>query len=63
MSNGLSIYTAAFGYFEKVLIILSTTLGGIFIASFAAIKGTPIEIISANFSFAFLLTTGIFKNY
>lgn len=63
MNNGLSIYTAAFDYFGKVLTILSTTLSGIFIVSFAAIIGTPIEIISANFSFAFSLTTGIFKNY
>ena len=53
MSKRLSIYILSFDYFDKCLIVLSATSGGIFIASFAAVAGTPVGISSASFSFAF----------
>ena len=53
MSKRLSIYILSFDYFDKCLIVLSATSDGIFIASFAAVADTPVEISSASFSFAF----------
>ena len=35
--------------------------GGISITAFATIIGAPVEIASANFGSAFLITTGIIK--
>ena len=63
MSKRLSKYIASFDYFGKFLIVLSATSGSISIASFATVIGAPIGIASASFSFAFLITTGIKKNY
>ena len=63
MSKRLSKYIASFDYFGKSLIVLSATSGSISIASFATVIGAPIGIASASFSFAFLITTGIKKNY
>ena len=48
-------------YFDRNLIFLSATGGGISIASFATVIGAPIRIASAIFSFAFSITTGIVK--
>ena len=42
MSKGLSKYIAAFDYFDKSLIFLSVTNGGVSIASFANIIGAHI---------------------
>ena len=53
MSKRLSIYILSFDYFDKCLIVLSATSGGIFIASFAAVADTPVGISSASFSLAF----------
>ena len=61
MSKKLSKYIAACGYFDKSLIVLSATSGGISIVSFATVIGAPLGIASASFSFAFSLTTGIVK--
>ena len=63
MSKKLSKYISFFDYFDKSLIILSVTSGGVSIASFATVIGTPIEITSASFSLAFSLYTGLVKNY
>ena len=61
MSKDLSKYTAAFDYFEKTLIVLYTTSGGISIISFTSVIGVRVGIESATFSLVFSLTTGIIK--
>ena len=53
MSKRLSKYIASFDYFEKSLIVLSATSGGISIASFSTVTGAPVGIASASFSFHF----------
>ena len=62
MSKILSKFIASFDYFDKSLIVLSVTTGIIFIASFAAVIGAPVGIISASFSFAFSISLEIMKN-
>ena len=62
MSKRLRKYFASFDYFDKPLIVLSVTTGSISITSFATVIGAPVEIISASFSLAFLISTGIIKN-
>ena len=61
MSKKLSKYISFFDYFDKSLIFLSVTIGGISIASFAKAIGAPTEITSASFSLAFSLCTGLVK--
>ena len=61
MSKKLSKYIAAFDYFDKVLIVLSETSGGISIISFTTVAGVPVGIASENFSLVFSLTAGIIK--
>ena len=61
MSKRISEYIACFGYFDKSLIVLSVTTGSISIASFATVIGAPVGIISASFSLAFSISTGIIK--
>ena len=61
MSKKLSKYIYFFHYFDKSLIVLSVTCGGVSIASFATVIGAPIGIASASFSLAFSLCTGIGK--
>ena len=61
MSKRVSKYIASFDYFDKSLIILSVTTGSISIASFATVIGAPVGIISASFSLAFSISTGIIK--
>ena len=61
MSKRCSKYIASFDYFNKSLIVLSATSGGISVASFATVIGEPVPIASASFSFAFSITTGIVK--
>ena len=61
MSKRLSRYIASFDYFDKSLIVLSVTTGSISIASFATVIGAPVGIISASFSLAFSISTGIIK--
>ena len=57
----LSKYIAAFDYIDKVLIVLSATIGGVSIISFTTIVGAPVGIASASFTLIFSLTTGITK--
>ena len=58
MSKKLSKYVAAFDCFDKTLIVLSATSGGVSIISFtSAIVG----IVTASFGLAFSLTTEIIK--
>ena len=61
MSKRLSKYIASFDYFDKSLIALSVTTGSISISSFATVIRTPVAIISASFSLAFSISTGIIK--
>ena len=61
MSKKLSKYTSFFYYFDKSLIVLSVTSGGVSIASFATVIGAPIGITSASLSLAFSLCTGLVK--
>ena len=60
MSKKLSKYFVSFDYFDK-LIVLSVTTGSISIVSFATVIGAPAEIVSAIFSLAFSISTGIIK--
>ena len=61
MSKKLSKYISFFYYFDKSLIVLSVTSGGVSIASFATVIGAPIGIASARLSLSFLLCTGLVK--
>ena len=54
MSKRLSKYIASFEYFDKSLIVLSVTTGSFSI-------GAPVGIVSASFSLAFSISTGIVK--
>ena len=60
MSKKLSNYNF-FYYFDKSLIVLSVTSGGVSIAFFATVIGAPIGITSASLSLAFSLCTGLVK--
>ena len=53
MSKKRSKYIVAFDYFDKILIVLSATSGGISIISFTSIIGTLAGIASASFSLVF----------
>ena len=44
-----------------LLIILSITTGSISISSFASVIGAPVRILSASFSLAFYISTGLIK--
>ena len=60
MSKTLSKCIPFSDYFDKSLIVLSITSGGVSIASFATVIGIPVGITSA-FSLAFSLCTGLVK--
>ena len=61
MRKRLNKYIASFDCFYKSLTVSSATSGGISIASFATVIGSPVGIASANFTFAFSITPGIVK--
>ena len=61
MSKKLSKYNAAFDYFDKTLIVLSATSGGISIISFTSVIRFLAGIASVSFTLIFSLTTGIIK--
>ena len=61
MSKIFSKYIASFDYFDKSLIVLSVTTGSISIASFATVIGARVGMVSASFSLAFSISTGIIK--
>ena len=60
-SKKLNKYVAAFDYIGKVLIVLSTTSGGVSICSFMSVVGAPVGIASVSFNLIFFLTTEIVK--
>ena len=57
----LSKYNTVFDYINKILIVLSTTTGGLSIISFTSIVGAPAGIATVSFTLIFSLTTGIIK--
>ena len=61
MSKKLSKYISFFDCFDKSLIVLSVTSGGVSITSFATAIGAPIAITSASLSLTFSLCTGLVK--
>ena len=63
MSKKLSKCNAVLDYFDKTLIVLSTTSGGINIISFTSVIGVPPRIASASFTLIFSLTAGIIKKF
>ena len=56
-SKKLIKYEAAFDYIDKILIVLSSTSGGISIISLTSIVGAPV----GNVTLVFSLTIGIIK--
>ena len=61
MTKRLSKYIASFDYFDKSLIVLLVTTGSISVASFAAVIGAPVGIVSGSVNLAFSFFTGIVK--
>ena len=61
MSKRLSKYIASFDCFGKSLIVLSVTSGSISIAQFATVIRASVGMVSASFSLAFSISTGIKK--
>ena len=61
MREKLSKYIYFFGYFDKSLILLSVTSGGVSIAFFVTVIGAPIRITSVSLSLAFSSCTGLVK--
>ena len=61
MSKRLSKYIASFDYFDKSSIVLFIRTGSFSVASFATVIGASVGIVSASFSLAFLISTGIIK--
>ena len=57
----MSKYITSFDYFDDSLNVLSVTAGRISVVSFATVIGAPVGIISASFSLAFSISTGIVK--
>ena len=51
----------SFDCFGKSLIVLFVTTASISIASFATVIGAPVGMVSASFSLAFSISTGIIK--
>ena len=61
MSKKLSKYILFFDYFDKSLIVLSVTSGGVSIVSFATVIGIHIGIKIASLSLVFSLCTYLVK--
>ena len=61
MSQRFSEYFSFLDYFDKLLIVLSVTTGGISIASFATVFGGHVGITNTSFSLVFSISTGIVK--
>ena len=62
MSKKLSKYISFFDYFDKSLIVLSVTSGGVSIASFATAIGTPIGTTSTSLSFVYRTSKKVIKS-
>ena len=55
-------YVTTFDYIEKILVVSSTTTGGVSIMSLTSIVGAQVGIASESFTLTFSLTTEIIKN-
>ena len=55
-SKKLSKYVTAFDYIDKILIVLSATIGGVCIISLVSVVEAPIGIAGARFTLIFSLT-------
>ena len=55
-SKKLSKYVTAFDYIDKILIVLSATIGGVCIISLVSVVEAPIGIAEARFTLIFSLT-------
>ena len=60
-SKKINKYVTTFDYIDKTLIVLSATISGVSIISFASTVSAPVVIASASLSLIFSLTTGIVK--
>ena len=60
-SKKLSKYVAAFDFIDKILIVLSSTSGGVCMISSLSVVGGPVGIAGTSFTLIFSLTTGIYK--
>ena len=60
-SKKLSKYVTAYDYIEKILIVLSTTSGGVSICLLTSVAETSVGMTSASVTLNFSLTTGIVK--
>ena len=60
-SKTLSKYATAFGYIDKILVVLRATSSGVCIIQSASIVGVTVGITSTSFTLFFSLTTGIIK--
>ena len=60
-SKKLSKYVTVFDYIDKILIVLSTTSGGVCIISSANVVGASAGIASASLTLIFFLKTAIIK--
>ena len=63
LSKRLSKYIASFDYSDNSLIALAVATGSISIASFAAVIGTSVGIMSASCSLTFSITIGFVKKF
>ena len=55
MSKSLSKYVSDFNYFDKTLIVLSATSGGVSIALFSTVFGALARLTSADLALVFSL--------
>ena len=60
MSKTLSKYTAVFDYFDKTLLVLSATGGGVSIISFVTVIGASVGITITSLSLVFSISNGNF---
>ena len=60
-SKKLSKYATAFGYIDKILVVLRATSSGVCIIQFASIVGVPVGLTITSFTLFVFLTTGIIK--
>ena len=60
-SKTLIKYMEVFNYFDKNFLVLSATSGGIYIALFATVIGTPVGITNTTLNLVFSISNGIIK--
>ena len=60
MSKTLSKYIAVFDYFDKTLLVLSATGGGVSIISFVTVIGASVGITITSLSLVFSISNGNF---